>query len=73
MQIIVADPFPYEKVKNVFDTVTNIIDVEQNSTAQLARLVKEKTGIEIKNKILRYDGRPFDPFELHKKIEEVLK
>lgn len=73
MQIIVADPFPWEKVKNIFDTVTNIIDVEQNSTAQLARLVKEKTGIEIKNKILRYDGRPFDPFELREKIEEALK
>jgi hypothetical protein len=35
----------------------------------------EKTGIEIKekNKILRYDGRPFLSDELKKEIEERLR
>ncbi len=73
MQIITLDPFPVEKVKNVFDTADNIIDIEQNSTAQLARLIREKTGTKIENQVLRYDGRPFDPFSLRSRIKEALK
>lgn len=45
-----------------------IIDVEQNATGQLASLIREHTGIEIKEKLLKYDGRPFFPEEILGKI-----
>ena len=53
----------------------NIILVENSSTGQLADLLTEKTGIfiEDKNKILRYDGRPFLCDELNKEIKKRLK
>jgi len=36
-----------------------LILVEQNKTGQLGKLIRQETGIEIKNKILKYDSRPF--------------
>ena len=49
--------------------VTRIIDIEQNGTGQLASLMREQAGIEITEKILKYDGRPFYPEELLEKLE----
>jgi len=48
-----------------------IILVENNSTGQLGRLIREKTGIKIKNRILKYDGRPFTSDELKSEIEGI--
>ena len=53
----------------------NIILIENNSTAQLGSLIREKTGIFIddKNKILRYDARPFLCDELKREIKGRLR
>jgi 2-oxoglutarate ferredoxin oxidoreductase subunit alpha len=53
----------------------NIILVENSPTGQLAGVISKNTGIfiEDKNKILRYDGRPFFADELKKEIEKRLK
>lgn len=70
LQPLYLEPFP-EKIKKMLEG-KNIILVENNSTAQLGKLVAEKTGIIIpeKNKILRYDGRPFFSDELKLEIEK---
>jgi 2-oxoglutarate ferredoxin oxidoreductase subunit alpha len=57
-----------EKVQKVGG---KIILVEQNLTGQLGRLIREKTGIKIENRILKYDGRPFTSDELKEAIEEI--
>ncbi len=73
LQIIYIEPFS-EKIKNMLNG-KNIILVENNSTAQLGNLIAEKTGIfiEDKNKILRYDGRPFLADELNEEIRKRVK
>jgi len=73
LQIVWIEPFA-EEVENLLKG-KNIILVENNSTAQLASLVKEKTGITIedKNKILRFDGRPFLSDELKEEIRGRVK
>ena len=70
VQPIYLNPFPvweFKKIKN-----KKALVIEQNSTGQLASLIKEKTGINIKAEIQKYDGRPFDPIELAGKIQEAL-
>jgi 2-oxoglutarate ferredoxin oxidoreductase subunit alpha len=57
-------PFPAANTTELLSKSKRIIDVEQNSTGQLAALIREHTGIEIKEKILKYDGRPFFPEEI---------
>ena len=47
-----------------------IICVEGNRGGQLASLIREKTGIEITEKILKYDSQPFDPEVLAEEINK---
>ncbi|MEK7141284.1 MAG: 2-oxoacid:acceptor oxidoreductase subunit alpha [Patescibacteria group bacterium] len=62
-------PFPVVEAIAALKGVTRIIDIEQNGTGQLASLMREQAGIEITEKILKYDGRPFYPEELLEKLE----
>ncbi len=57
-------PFPAEAVLAALSSSTRIIDVEQNATGQLASLIREHTGLLVKEKILKYDGRPLYPEEI---------
>ena len=57
-------PFPGEATIELLGKAKRIIDVEQNGTGQLASLIREHTGIEIKEKILKFNGRPFFPDEI---------
>ena len=66
-------PFPTEAVKAVLTRAKYLIDVECNYSAQLAQLIAEKTGIDIADKLLKYDGRPFWPEEITEKINQVMK
>jgi 2-oxoglutarate ferredoxin oxidoreductase subunit alpha len=73
MQILYLEPFS-ARIKKELER-KNIILIENNATAPLANLIAEKTGIfiEDKNKILRYDGRPFLANELNLEIKKRLK
>ncbi|MFX0027399.1 MAG: 2-oxoacid:acceptor oxidoreductase subunit alpha, partial [Candidatus Hermodarchaeota archaeon] len=55
-----------------FKNQNNIV-VEQSSTGQFTKLLKEKAGLEIRTTIKQYNGRPFDPIDLANKIKEVLE
>jgi len=72
LQISYLNPFPSEKVSNVIDSAKNIIVVDNNFTGQLCDIIREKTGHIIADKILKYDGRPFYPEEIHAAIKEVV-
>lgn len=61
-------PFPVKQTEELCSQESRYIDVEQNSTAQLASLIREHTSIEIKEKILKYDGRPLFPEEIVEKV-----
>jgi 2-oxoglutarate ferredoxin oxidoreductase subunit alpha len=70
VQPVYLSPFPVWELEE-FKNQDNIV-VEQSSTGQFADLLREKAGLQVKEVIKRYDGRPFDPIELSKKIKEVL-
>ncbi len=57
-------PFPTEAVTQLLSPATLMIDVEQNATGQLASLIREHTGILIKDKLLKNDGRVWYPEEI---------
>ncbi len=70
VQPIYLNPLPTWELEE-FKNQDNIV-IEQSSTGQFASLLKEKAGLKIRSTIKKYDGRPFDPIELSKKIKEVL-
>ena len=63
-------PLPEKLIREKAKKVKTLIDVEQNATAQLARLIRENTGIEFDAKILRYDGSPLSSEDIIKKVKE---
>ncbi|HLR35551.1 MAG TPA: 2-oxoacid:acceptor oxidoreductase subunit alpha [Tissierellales bacterium] len=65
-------PFPTKKLLEMSENAKNIIDVEQNATAQLDSLIKEQALIKSTHKILKFDGRPFNVDELYNRLKEVL-
>jgi len=73
LQIIYLSPFPSTEVKNILEKAKKTMVVENNKTAQLAQMTKEKTGKDIDYKCLKYDGRPFYPSEIYDKVMEVLR
>jgi len=50
-----------------------VIAIENNASGQFANLIKLETGFEIKNKILKYDGRPFSVEEVTRRIKDILE
>lgn len=49
----------------------HLVLVENNSTGQLGNVLRAGLGIEIKQKILRYDGRPFYSEDLIEQINKL--
>lgn len=72
LQIVYLEPFPTKPVEAVLKSAKKTIAVESNVTSQLSSLIREKLLKDVDHKILKYDGRPFNPGELSKRIEEVL-
>ncbi|MBS3065922.1 2-oxoacid:acceptor oxidoreductase family protein [Candidatus Pacearchaeota archaeon] len=74
LQIIYLEPFS-NKIKNELKNAKKIIVVENNGTSPLSSLITKKTGylIDDKNKILKYDGRPFLFEELSNEIDRRIK
>lgn len=66
-------PLPLKELEKRKGMSPLMITVENNSTAQLAQLIKSQLSIEFQGHILKYDGRPFYGEELYTRItQEVL-
>ncbi len=61
-----------ESIGDYLRKAKKLIIIENNATAQFAKLLLLKTGIDIKNRILKYDGMHFYVDELVKKINEQI-
>ncbi len=66
------NPFPAAAVTKILSGAKKVIDVEGNSTAQMAGWIREQTGIDIKDRILKYDGRQFYPEEIIEGIKKYV-
>jgi 2-oxoglutarate ferredoxin oxidoreductase subunit alpha len=62
-------PFPAEAVAKYLKKAKRVINVEGNYSGQMAGLIREQTGIEIKEQLLKYDGRPIYWDEIVGKID----
>jgi len=69
LQILYLSPFPKE-ISSFIKSSKNVFVVEANASGQLAKVIAMNTGfvIDDKNKILKYDGRPFTPEEIIKEM-----
>ncbi|UCF58314.1 MAG: 2-oxoacid:acceptor oxidoreductase subunit alpha [Candidatus Bathyarchaeota archaeon] len=72
LQIVYLNPFPAANVQMILKSAKKTVVVENNKTSPLSDLIKEHLLMTVDYKILKYDGRPFNPRELSQRIKEVL-
>lgn len=72
LQCRLMKPFPAEAVGDILRKAKRIVSMEENFSGQLASLVTEHTGILIKDRINKYDGRPFSEDEVVKALSNAL-
>jgi len=72
LQIVYLTPFPVDNVQKILNSAKKTIVVENNKTSQLSSLIREHLLTTVDHKILKYDGRPFNPEALSRSIKEVL-
>jgi len=66
------NPFPKEFVKDFITSSKKIVLIESNFSGQLGKLISIHTNLEISDKILKFDGRPFFVEELRDEISKRL-
>ena len=73
LHLTYMNPLPQKFLEKFFGAIKKekVLMVEQNYTAQCAALIREKIGYEIKDKFLKYDGRPFYPEEIVEKVKAL--
>lgn len=61
-------PLSEKALRPLFVPSKRYVLVENNSLGQFGKLLREETGIEIQDTLLKYDGRPFWPEEIVNKV-----
>ena len=64
-------PLPVSTI-DYLKKAANVIVVENNATAQFAKLIQLSTGFIIKNRILKYNGLPFSVEEIFENIKTMI-
>ena len=64
-------PMKTEKLRTLIAKAKRTILIEQNHEGQLGMVIKMASGIDLPEKILKYDGRPFFFDELSSKLHEL--
>jgi 2-oxoglutarate ferredoxin oxidoreductase subunit alpha len=71
VQVRLMRPFPVQEVTEALSGAKRLVLVENTYSGQLSGLIREMTGIEIPQQILKYDGRPFSEEELIEAVRQA--
>jgi len=73
LQVRYVNPFPTDFVQQALSQARRKIAIENNYSAQMAGLIREKTGIAMDNTIVKFDGRPFSQNEIYEGVKDIIK
>jgi len=65
-------PFHEVEAKNILQSCKRTIVVENNFTGQFARHLRAETGFNVDHVITRYDGEPFEPAYITRRVKALL-
>lgn len=66
-------PFPDAALSEILEKVTQFFVVEQNRSAQLGQLIRQQTGCQYSDAVLKYNGRPMSAGEITDAIKTKLR
>ena len=67
-----AWPLNADKIDPLLKAAKKLLGVECNYSGQMTRQLRAETGYEIKDRLLKYDGEPIYPYEVVRKVKEVV-
>jgi 2-oxoglutarate/2-oxoacid ferredoxin oxidoreductase subunit alpha len=71
--IKLVHPFPADELQPLVDSAKKVVVLENNATGQLASIIKMHVSSHDKIKsLLKYDGNPFLPSEIHNQCKELV-
>jgi 2-oxoglutarate ferredoxin oxidoreductase subunit alpha len=73
LQVRIPHPLPKEYVAEVLNKTKKKIIVEGNYSAQLAGIIKEKTGIDMDYYVLKWNGRPMSSDEVYEALKLIMQ
>jgi 2-oxoglutarate ferredoxin oxidoreductase subunit alpha len=65
-------PLRAAETREMLERTSETLVVEGNYTGQFTRLLRAETGFEVKNRFYKYDGEPFYPRDVVRRVKEVL-
>lgn len=65
-------PFHSREASEILKTCKRTICVEINATGQFARHLRAETGYSVHDRILKYDGEPFEPHHIVEQVQAIL-
>jgi 2-oxoglutarate ferredoxin oxidoreductase subunit alpha len=63
----------HPRTAGYLDKAQKVVSVESNATGQFGKLIKLYTGVDIKNRILKYSGLSFAVEEVVRSLKKILK
>jgi len=72
MHVIYLSPFPKKAVSDFLKKAKKSLLIEGNYRGQLGELIREHTLLDVDEKFLKYDGRPFYPEEICEKVKNFI-
>src|SRR5256886_2017969 len=73
LQVRYVNPFPTDFVQKVLSSSRLTVAVENNYSGQMAGLIRERTGIAVNSKVVKFDGRPFSQNEVYEGVKDVVR
>src|SRR5260370_35891901 len=73
LQIRYVNPFPTVFVHKILSNSRRTVAIENNYSGQIAGLIRERTGIAVDNKVLKFDGRPFSQNEVYESVKDTVR
>ena len=66
-------PFHSREAAEILQRCKRTICIEVNATGQFARHLRAETGYTVHDRILKYDGEPFEPGDIVKQVRAILE
>ena len=73
LHLMYINPFHSEEVLKILNKAKETLCVEQNFSGQMRDYIRMKTGFNIKNSLLRYDGEPIVTSQIVNEAKEVVQ
>lgn len=73
LQVKYLHPFHSREVSQILSRSKRTICIELNATGQFARHLRAETGYTVHDRILKYDGEPFEPGDIAAQVRAILE